>query len=353
MNDDISNNNDDIFGENENYGMAIVSSQFQRNNEGHYKFGYESSDGTRREEEGIGGVAVRGSYSYRAPDGQEVQVAYIADENGFRTIGNVIDESIQKSLHEQNEIAKTQRQQNERTPKQLLPKENFDKPFRPTPLPAFEDNYAVTTFRPSQNFNEFKENFPVLQNQPFPVNNPISWNQDVNQFQKQQIEQNEQLEPIPGWTNLYAKSAIQSTQPPVQEVNWFQETYIEPQQINEVFSPPPQLQQQPQPQSLPQQQPLTQHQQQNFNIHHDPSSVSWNHVNQLPLPPSIPSLKVSNTKVLANRWKPREFKKSQVKHLGSDSIQVNKFKKRWTPNKHLVKSKVHSNMKPFIIKVTQ
>lgn len=68
-----------------------------RANGGVYNFEYQAEDGTRREESGIGGVSVQGSYAYISPDGTPVHVAYVADHNGFRPIGNVIPEQIQRS----------------------------------------------------------------------------------------------------------------------------------------------------------------------------------------------------------------------------------------------------------------
>lgn len=66
-------------------------------NGGIYHFEYQTEDGSRREETGIGGLSVQGSYAYISPDGTPVHVAYIADHNGFRPIGNVISEHVQRS----------------------------------------------------------------------------------------------------------------------------------------------------------------------------------------------------------------------------------------------------------------
>jgi Insect cuticle protein len=56
---------------------------------------YETSNGIRADEQGYlknrGTVSeaqvMQGSYSYTAPDGQLIEVRYIADENGFRAEG--------------------------------------------------------------------------------------------------------------------------------------------------------------------------------------------------------------------------------------------------------------------------
>ncbi|CAG9785104.1 unnamed protein product [Diatraea saccharalis] len=61
-----------------------------------YNFDFETSDGTARQEQGDykndtdqQGLLVRGSYKYVAPDGQHIQVTYVADKNGYQpTVDN-------------------------------------------------------------------------------------------------------------------------------------------------------------------------------------------------------------------------------------------------------------------------
>ncbi|XP_013187910.2 flexible cuticle protein 12-like [Amyelois transitella] len=56
-----------------------------------YDFEYKTSDGVSRREEGtlitVGdqqGIGVKGSYSYTAPDGQQYQVTFTADDKGYK-----------------------------------------------------------------------------------------------------------------------------------------------------------------------------------------------------------------------------------------------------------------------------
>jgi len=60
-----------------------------------YNYAYETSGGIRAEESGKllnpgqenEYIQVRGSYSYQGDDGQNYQVNYVADENGFQPQG--------------------------------------------------------------------------------------------------------------------------------------------------------------------------------------------------------------------------------------------------------------------------
>lgn len=56
-----------------------------------YKFDFETSDGTSRQEQGTykndtdqQGLVVKGSYKYVAPDGQHIAVSFVADKDGYQ-----------------------------------------------------------------------------------------------------------------------------------------------------------------------------------------------------------------------------------------------------------------------------
>lgn len=85
--------------------VPILSSVQDKAYDGSYKFGYESADGTVRDE--IGEVknpgtedeyvVVEGSYKYIDSNGEVVEVRYRADENGFVPYGKNIPEIISQS----------------------------------------------------------------------------------------------------------------------------------------------------------------------------------------------------------------------------------------------------------------
>lgn len=69
----------------------ILRSENVLNLDGSYQYLYETDNGLNVKEEGqpkdidgISAMQVRGGYRYTAPDGEEVSVTYIANENGFQ-----------------------------------------------------------------------------------------------------------------------------------------------------------------------------------------------------------------------------------------------------------------------------
>lgn len=73
--------------------VTVVRSEFENTGEA-FNWVSELSDGNKHEQSGqlktIGdaqGIAITGSYSYTSPEGQLIEVRYVADENGFQPIG--------------------------------------------------------------------------------------------------------------------------------------------------------------------------------------------------------------------------------------------------------------------------
>ncbi|KAJ8947814.1 hypothetical protein NQ314_008537 [Rhamnusium bicolor] len=90
---------------------AILRSDNEVYPDGSYQYAYDTENGISAQESGklkaIGpdvGTSAQGSYQYTSPEGILVQIQYIADENGFQPVGNVIPtpppipEAILKSL---------------------------------------------------------------------------------------------------------------------------------------------------------------------------------------------------------------------------------------------------------------
>lgn len=87
---------------------SIVSQESEVLPEGKYHYKFETSDGTKAEQDGElhgtgeeAGNAIHGSYTYHSDDGQTFNVEYTADENGYQPHGehiHAIPELIQRAL---------------------------------------------------------------------------------------------------------------------------------------------------------------------------------------------------------------------------------------------------------------
>ena len=62
--------------------------QNQINEDGSYKYAYETSNGIAAQEEGVGGHYASGASSHYSPEGELIQLTYVADENGFQPQGS-------------------------------------------------------------------------------------------------------------------------------------------------------------------------------------------------------------------------------------------------------------------------
>jgi hypothetical protein len=77
-----------------------------------YQYAYETSKGIKADESGVlknagseqEAIEAKGSFSYKSPEGDDISVQYIADENGFQPAGDhlpvppPVPELIQKAL---------------------------------------------------------------------------------------------------------------------------------------------------------------------------------------------------------------------------------------------------------------
>ncbi|XP_050342288.1 endocuticle structural glycoprotein SgAbd-8-like [Nymphalis io] len=91
--------------------IPIVRQDSQINGDGSYQYAFETGNGISADEKGelkkVGDVetlAVSGQFQYPSQDGQNIQLTYIADENGFQPQGAhlptapPVPEAIQRSL---------------------------------------------------------------------------------------------------------------------------------------------------------------------------------------------------------------------------------------------------------------
>ncbi|OXA49959.1 endocuticle structural glycoprotein ABD-4 [Folsomia candida] len=75
--------------------VTIVRQENENNGDGTYRYVWETSDGTKHEESGYlkpnGNEdpiqVAQGNYQYYSPEGELIQVQYLADENGFQPEG--------------------------------------------------------------------------------------------------------------------------------------------------------------------------------------------------------------------------------------------------------------------------
>lgn len=77
--------------------VEIVHQESEVHPEGKYHYSFETSDGTKAEQDGElkgageeAGNSVHGSYTYHTDDGQTFNVEYTADENGYQPTGDHI-----------------------------------------------------------------------------------------------------------------------------------------------------------------------------------------------------------------------------------------------------------------------
>ncbi|KAH8268756.1 hypothetical protein KR018_000984 [Drosophila ironensis] len=75
---------------NQDAGAYVVKSAADIQPEGNYQYNYETSNGIAAQESGIGGNHATGGFSWYSPEGELVQISYLADENGYQPSGNLL-----------------------------------------------------------------------------------------------------------------------------------------------------------------------------------------------------------------------------------------------------------------------
>ncbi|KFB36050.1 AGAP005451-PA-like protein [Anopheles sinensis] len=68
-------------------GAEIVNQDTVINADGSYTYNYETSNGISASQASNDGTNANGNFAYTAPDGQRIEVVYVADENGFQPQG--------------------------------------------------------------------------------------------------------------------------------------------------------------------------------------------------------------------------------------------------------------------------
>lgn len=66
--------------------IRSLSSDVQ--DDGSYNFQFETSNGIAQQESGVGGQYASGQSAYYSPEGQLIQLSYLADANGFQPQGS-------------------------------------------------------------------------------------------------------------------------------------------------------------------------------------------------------------------------------------------------------------------------
>ncbi|XP_037076485.1 cuticle protein CP14.6-like [Pollicipes pollicipes] len=78
---------------------TVVDQEYELRADQSYDLSYETSDGTIRDESGIsypgaepgsGNYVQSGGYTFTHPDGSVSSITFIADENGYQPLGDVI-----------------------------------------------------------------------------------------------------------------------------------------------------------------------------------------------------------------------------------------------------------------------
>lgn len=81
--------------------IPILKQASDIHEDGSYSYSYETGNKIVGEESGTGGVSAIGSARWESPEGEAVELSYVADENGYQPTGShihAIPEAIVKAL---------------------------------------------------------------------------------------------------------------------------------------------------------------------------------------------------------------------------------------------------------------
>ncbi|CAH0556916.1 unnamed protein product [Brassicogethes aeneus] len=98
--------------------IPIVRQESDISPDGSYRYAYETANGIAAQEQGVGGQSAQGQFSWTSPEGEQVQIQYVADENGYQPTGphvHPIPEAILRSIawneaHPEPQLKYTQNQ---------------------------------------------------------------------------------------------------------------------------------------------------------------------------------------------------------------------------------------------------
>ncbi|XP_055839974.1 endocuticle structural protein SgAbd-6-like [Episyrphus balteatus] len=101
---------------------SVINSESSHDANGSYKFGFEDSNGTVREEHAVitdegtedEALEISGSYRYFDANGDEIEVKYTAGKNGFVPVGSIIPKEITEVADGAKNLPKTQYDEPER-----------------------------------------------------------------------------------------------------------------------------------------------------------------------------------------------------------------------------------------------
>lgn len=65
----------------------IRSSSSNANQDGSYSYQFDTTNGIAQQETGVGGQYASGQSAYYSPEGELIQLTYVADANGFQPQG--------------------------------------------------------------------------------------------------------------------------------------------------------------------------------------------------------------------------------------------------------------------------